>query len=379
MQGHRYRVKKGDSLSSIAASELGNAGRWPRIFAYNNRRDVVAYTRHGLSDPDKLAIGQLLLIPPPEHVHGHVSHIADRRHPRQATRPKVAKQTKKAVEHAQAGLPKAPSTAAPTTRTASQPSSTPTPTPGAPGPTTVNSFPIKYKLDVIPKQTIEGPNYIATLKFEGAVTIWLDKQIPVVTLTNKGVEAAAKHETDGVFANLIQNEKISWEPGSNKASFEDMMTVNAHGSPPSLSSVGMAVESDNPIPAMRFKFATPTLQGKLGRHLYVAENFTVTVDLRPKPNDPDITRRPDPVRVTPAVPVPAAQPEQWWQKAGHWAWDHKVEIGVAVVVTAVIASNFVTAGADTEADPAVAAWAARALQASQAARAAGSLAPAFAH
>ena len=52
-------------------------------------------------------------------------------------------------------------------------------------------------------------------------------------LTNKGAEAAAKHETDGVFTNLIQDEKISWEPGSNKASFEDMLTLNAHGAPPS--------------------------------------------------------------------------------------------------------------------------------------------------
>ena len=35
----------------------------------------------------------------------------------------------------------------------------------------VNSFPFKFKLDAIPKQTIEGPNYVATLTLEGTVTI----------------------------------------------------------------------------------------------------------------------------------------------------------------------------------------------------------------
>lgn len=361
MHGRRYHVKPGDSLSSIAHAQLGKASLWPRIFAYNNRRDVRVATRHALQDPDKLAVGQLLLIPPPDHVRSRVSHAADRDHPRQVTRPRI-------VPHTQP----APGGSAPAPHPKPHAS-----VPNAPRkPTTVNSFPFKYKLELIPKQTIEGPNYIATLSFDGTVTIWLDKQIPVGMVTNKGAEASAKHETDGVLSRLVQTQKISWEPGSNKASYEDMLTLNAHGAPPSLSSVGVAVASDNPIPALRFKFQAPTLQGKLGQHLYVAENFAVTVDLRPKPRGPDITRRPDPVRVPFTIPVPAPQPESWWRRAGHWAGEHKVEIGVGVVVTAVLVSNFFTAGADAEADPAVAAWAARTLQAARAARAAAS---AFAH
>ena len=104
-----------------------------------------------------------------------------------------------------------------------------------------------------------------------------------------------------------------------------------------------------------------------------------TVDLRPKPNDLDITRRADPARVASPVHVGQRAPEPWYARTGHWVWDHKVDIGVGVVVTAVLASNFVTAGADAEADVPVAAWAARTLQAAQAARAAGALAPSIAH
>ncbi len=367
MHGRRYRVRSGDSLSSIAKAQLGSARRWPRIFAYNNRKDVISITRRPLTNPDKIQIGQLLLLPPPEEVNGRISHAADHRHPRQTQFPHIATQTHQATQGAPAAPPPTPSSRA---------AGTPTIPPVGGGGTQVNSFPFKYKLDLIPQQTIEGPNYVATLKFEGQVVIWRDQQIPAGYLTNKGLEGTAHFEANGVLAQLVQDEKISWDPATNRASLENMMTINAHGAPPSLTSIGLAIDSDNPIPAMRFKFQAPKLQGRVGQHLYIAENIVITADLRPKPNDDDITRRPDPARVGSPVATPVATPQPWWNRAGQWVADHKVEIGVAVVVTAVVASNFVTAGADAEADPVVGAWAARTLQAAQAARA---VAPALAH
>lgn len=363
MQGHRYRVKAGDSLSSIAQVQLGRARLWPRIFAYNNRRDVVGVTGHALKDPDKLRVGQELLMPPPDHVHGRVSHGADHRHPLQTTRPVIVPQTAPA-----AAAPAAASGSGAHTGAGA----------GAGGGTTVNSFPFKYKLDLIPKQTVEGANYTATLTFDGTVTIWLDKQIPLATVTNKGAEAAAKQETDSVFGKLLQGQKITWEPGSRTAKYENMLTVNAHGAQPSLASVGFAMSSDNLVPALRFKFRADTLKGKIGNHLFHAEDFTVTVDLRPKAQDPDNTRRPYPVPVPVPVraPVRAPEPESWWQRTGHWAWDHRVEVGVTVAVAAYLASNYFTAGADAEGDPAVIAWGARTIEAARAARA---LTPALAH
>jgi len=50
-----YTVQKGDSLSRIAKSQLGDANAWKRIFEAN--RDV-------LDDPDKIFPGQTLKIPP---------------------------------------------------------------------------------------------------------------------------------------------------------------------------------------------------------------------------------------------------------------------------------------------------------------------------
>ena len=49
-----YKVRRGDTLSEIAQRELGDAGRWREIFELN--RDVI-------EDPDEIFPGQVLVLP----------------------------------------------------------------------------------------------------------------------------------------------------------------------------------------------------------------------------------------------------------------------------------------------------------------------------
>ncbi|MEV6345178.1 LysM peptidoglycan-binding domain-containing protein [Actinoplanes sp. NPDC051851] len=49
-----YTVKRGDSLFRIAQAELGNGNRWPDIFALN--RDII-------TNPDRIIPGQILILP----------------------------------------------------------------------------------------------------------------------------------------------------------------------------------------------------------------------------------------------------------------------------------------------------------------------------
>ena len=53
--GETYTVQKGDSLSKIAKTTLGDANAWKKIFEAN--KDV-------LDDPDKIFPGQVLKLPP---------------------------------------------------------------------------------------------------------------------------------------------------------------------------------------------------------------------------------------------------------------------------------------------------------------------------
>lgn len=52
--GSKYTVKSGDTLSKIAKERYGNAGDYMRIFEANKDK---------LKDPDKIQVGQELVIP----------------------------------------------------------------------------------------------------------------------------------------------------------------------------------------------------------------------------------------------------------------------------------------------------------------------------
>ena len=351
MQGRTYRVKAGDSLSSIAKHQLGNAVFWPRIYAYNNRSSVPR--DHRLPHADKLRVGQVLLLPPPEppeHRHLNASLRSGQGHAKQATHPSIPATTVPASSAASAVHPTPPPTQTPSPRSEGKPLPASTPTANDPDTsekTQVNSFPFKYNLDLIPEQKLDGGSFEATLKFQGVLVVWIDKQIPLTTFTNKGAELAAKSESDMVVGRLLTQTKVSWDRSSNKVSFEDLMTTQAKGFPESTLAVGLAVDSLNPIPAFRAKFTAPKLEGRIGQSLYYAENVTVTLDLRPK-NDDDITRRPN--------LAPARQPS-WASGALQSVRKHGLEIaagtlilGAVVLAGAAVASNFVTFGTDTPVD-----------------------------
>lgn len=123
------------------------------------------------------------------------------------------------------------------------------------------------------------------------------------------------------------------------------MTTKAKGFPENTLAVGLVVDSLNPIPAFRAKFTAPKLEGRLGQTIFLTENLVVTLDLRPKDDDDDITRRPN--------LVPARQPS-WASNAMQTVRRHSGEIaagalilGAGLLVGAAVASNFVTFGTDT--------------------------------
>ncbi|GID27781.1 LysM peptidoglycan-binding domain-containing protein [Paractinoplanes brasiliensis] len=54
-----HTVQPGDTLSGIAAAKLGDAERWPQIYALNQAL---------IRDPDRITVGQVLLLPPKQPV-----------------------------------------------------------------------------------------------------------------------------------------------------------------------------------------------------------------------------------------------------------------------------------------------------------------------
>jgi LysM domain len=355
-----YTIKPGDSLSAIAQRHLGRASLWPQIFAYNATR------RHGrvatLKDPNKLHVGQRIYLPPriseyPPHLPNHLVY----RHPAQVTRPSVNAVTDAAVK-----------TAVPRIQIPSPPQ-TPSRPPklvalsGSRGTTHLNSFAFKYNLDLLPDIRGESPEFEFQAKFTGQIYIWLDKQIDLLTFTNTGFELAAKSHTDTALGQLVNSGKVTWNTTTNRVTYENLMTTNAVGAPPNLVSVGVAMDSGNPMPAIRAKFTSPRLAGRLPPSiLYVAETITITLDVRKKmnkPTGPDAVASRSFATVAPpannfaTVAPPQGQPgvvvattagsdKAWWDRPSI------LLPGAAILVAATLASNVVTWGADTEVDPA---------------------------
>jgi nucleoid-associated protein YgaU len=63
MLGRSYVVVEGDNLWKISKRNLGGGPQWPRIYRYNNRREVIAVTGRGIKNPDLIYVGQRLLLP----------------------------------------------------------------------------------------------------------------------------------------------------------------------------------------------------------------------------------------------------------------------------------------------------------------------------
>ncbi|WP_284944981.1 LysM peptidoglycan-binding domain-containing protein [Acidisoma cladoniae] len=355
-----YIIKPGDSLSAIAQRHFGRASLWPQIFAYNATR------RHGrvatLKDPNKLRVGTRIFLPPRVSEHPpHLPNNVDFRHPAQVTRPTVNAATQAATETAAPRVP-----VPPRPQTPSRPPTFPTLS-GNKDRTHLNSFAFKYNLELLPPIVGESAEFEFEAKFTGQIYIWVDKQIDLLTFTNTGFELAAKHQTDNALVQLVNSGKVTWNAQTNRVTYENLMTTNAVGAPPNLVAVGVAFDSGNPMPAIRAKFTSPKLAGRLPPTiLYVAETLTITLDIRMKmhkPPGPDAARARSFATVAPpannfaTIAPPQSQTGVQVATTGETSkawWDNPTVLlsGAAILVLATLASNVVTWGADAEVDPA---------------------------
>ena len=355
-----HSVRRGESLSSIAQHELGHARYWPQLFAFNT--GIAARTARPLTDPDNILIGQQIAIPP--RVASHAPYLRRRlayRHPDQRTHPRVAARTLPAVRPDTAPIVAANHGAAAR---------------GASG-TRVNSPAFKFNLALCPPVERSTPGFDYTMKFEGQIILWLDRQVDLLTFTDKGIELADKRIAGDGLSQLLTSEKVTFDQVSRKLTYESLLTTRSGGVLNPLS-MGIVADSSDPRPAFRFKCTSPKLDGSLhvAGHfaptmLWVAENLTITLDVRPNaPQGPD--GRTQQTIANPTLPNSnqrlVANPTLPFagntnlsagsvptDASGHSWWQSPIALyaTAAVITGAVLASNVVTWGADAEFDPAV--------------------------
>ena len=261
-------VRAGESLSGIARRELGAARLWPQVFAFNAGRHARFKPLH---DPDRLAAGQAIGIPPRTSGR-HGARHPNPRHPMQRTAPRIA-----------------PDTAAATTAPPPAPVPAPVQQPAtvpragrALDVTFVNSPAFKRELDALPPIKRHTPAFDYEAKFAGQIILWTDQQVDLLTFTNKGYESAAKAKLAQTLTYLLTSEKVSFDQASRKVSFESLLTTGVVGGITE-TSVGLVADTSDPRPAFRVKLVnTDQLMGRVAPGtLWVAEKLQITVDVRP--------------------------------------------------------------------------------------------------
>lgn len=254
MKGKRITVDKGDTLWDLARQHLGAGSEWPRLYAYNNRSEVVRKNQSRIENPDLIYPGQKLMIP-----------IA------RGTRPSPKTESKE------------PEVA----------------------PTSLNDqldqvevpFSVKYELDELPVVHQRGSGFRMTLKLTGDVVIELGRKVPLSTVSNRGLETAYKAETKAALQDLVSEAKVEWDQKTNKITYSSNLTLKAKGNNGPKTTIGVELSSNSPAPKIRGQLVFPKLKGRIHGKPFLATNIKVVVEIQPEPNTKRVSRgtRPEPV------------------------------------------------------------------------------------
>src|SRR5258708_6443447 len=359
MLGRRYVVVRGDNLWSIAERELGGGSQWPRIWRYNNRRDVKRITRHGIPNPDVIHIGQVLLIP---EIPGAV---------RRSTKQDSVVPKDLMPAQPPTGMPPFPRPRPPQLPTGNlppppspQPAQPPTNTPPSPSPQPLREpgplerelpriespISLKYRLDDITFPPVDTPTAVIEYKITGDIVLMSQKKYPATYVTNRReIEAQVTQEANHQFGTLIGDNRFIYDPNKGTVTFRSMLVSQAkagemHDSSwrignAAATAVGVYMSSNSPIPKLRAEFRFRWLQGTVGSFVYTASEVKLVIEITPKPQPP-AGPSPQPVRV----------PERGTN------WGRVIGIGLVVtagvIVVATIVEDFYTLGAGTADDPA---------------------------
>lgn len=289
MLGEKYIVKEGDTLWDIASKELSNPMLWQLIYEHNCLPEVVKQTGTTISDPDLILIGQTLYIP----------------------KQKVPDFIIKPVNKTN-GQGKSPAKK-------------------------LRGIPFKYSLNDLPSSSIIAPGYIAEIKLAGDVTIQSSDAVDFLTAGNENFVITAKKNADMALNQLVIHNQISWDPRNNGISFENGITINSDFHFMPSFKIAAAASTSTGLPTIKAEGIFPPIRGKVNEHLYLTSNFSVIIEITPRP--PDLIRAPRPVEVPVHRTIPRRQNEstKYFVAAG-------LLLGATALVIATIVEDIVTSG-----------------------------------
>jgi hypothetical protein len=198
---------------------------------------------------------------------------------------------------------------------------------------------VKYRLDDLKFVPIVQPGAIVDIKMTGDVLFTSKRTYTAAYVTQRReIETQVVGAATRAFGSLFNDTRLIYNPTANTMQYRSML-VSQSPMPASMSTaVGVQLDSQSPIPKLRFEFRFPKIQGAAADFTFVGVDVKIVLELTPTP------QRPGPS----AQPLRAPQPATQWR---HVIGAGLVLVGVTVVV-ATLVEDFFTAGAGVADDPA---------------------------
>jgi LysM repeat protein len=320
MSRARHVVQSGETLWGISEKTLGDGARWPRIWRYNNRRDVVRVTGRGIPDPDLIYPGQLLLIPVIPH------------HPVRSKHPHPSPPPSSAVAATSSGSSAAP---APSAGRGNGPLARQLPKIASP-------ISIKYRLDDLKFPPIVQPGVVMEIRMTGDIVLMTQKAYPAVYVTQRReIELQVTSQANKAFNALVSDTRLIYDSRDGRLTYRSMLVTSSTTPNAPTTAVGVQFDSNSPVPKLRFEFRLPKLQGSIPPFNYNAIDVKLVVEMTLTPQGGGPTNTAQPLR------APAPQPVSNWAKV---LGTGLLVVGGAIVVGTLVEDFFtVGAGADDDA------------------------------
>jgi hypothetical protein len=199
---------------------------------------------------------------------------------------------------------------------------------------------IKYRLDDLKFPPIVQPGVIMEMRMTGDVLLMTKKTYPALYVTQRReIEAQVVNQANHAFGSLINDTRLIYDDKENKLTYRSMLVSQSNTPNTPAYAIGYQMDSNAPLPKLRFEIRFNKLEGSLPLFNYTALDVKLVVELTPKPESPQGPS-----------PQPLRQPESSVD------WNKALGVGLVVVagliVVGTLVEDFFTAGAGTVDDPA---------------------------
>lgn len=322
-----YIIKQNDTLWDIAKTQLGSGEQWPRLWRYNNRKEVVKVTGRAIPNPDLIYPGQILLIP------------------KLTNTPAVHDATPAPSPSLTHPTPTKPSSA----KTTQLPATGKKPVMKIPSPLKVrlekqledihSPISLKYRLEDVRFPAIDTPEALIEIRLTGDILLTTQQGFTTLYVTSrKEIEGQVVTQANLAYSRLISDTRVIYDVEKKSVTLRNMLLSQSNLPGGVATGVGVQLDSQNPIPKLRFEIRVPKAEGKIGFFTYMAIDVKGVIEITPK--------------LPPPLP-PSAQPIRIPEPTINW--DKIIGTGLmvtgAALVVGTIVEDFLTVGAGLADDP----------------------------